>query len=332
MVCMDERKAQVLRALVEEHIRTGEPVSSRSILERTGMRVSPATIRNDLAALERDGYLRQPHTSAGRVPTNDGFRFYVDTVDPTRLHARTRERIAGFFTSFHRELRALLKETSELLTDITNYPAVVVGPGFSGETVHSISLVRLSTEVLLLVIVTEAGRVTQELVRLPRLLDDKQVDELESFLVAKIVGKSIDDIRSLVAAEAKQLSASTEVVESVAEAAVRTKQESREIFVGGTSVMASLWEDLRKVHDILELVDRQSALLKLIESDHPGTKVVIGPDVGVDVDLSVVSTSYGSRDHGPGRLAVLGPTRMDYRRTIRVVEEVGEGLSDKVES
>ena len=124
---MDDRKAAVLRALVEENIRTGQPVSSRAIVEVTDLNVSSATIRNDLATLESEGYLVQPHTSAGRVPTDAGFRFYVETTDPTRLRAQTRERINDFFQSFHHELRSLLKHTSELLTDLTAFP--VLSPG-----------------------------------------------------------------------------------------------------------------------------------------------------------------------------------------------------------
>lgn len=328
---MDDRKARVLRALVEENIRTGQPVSSRAVLDSSGLEVSPATVRNDLAALENEGYLQQPHTSAGRVPTDKAFRFYVDTADPTRLQARTREKIEGFFTSFHRELRLLLQETSELLTDITSYPAVVVGPGFQGEIVHSVSLVRLAAEVLLLVVVSETGRVTQELVRVPRKLDDTELDELESFVSAHLVGKTIEEARSLSELEPKQLPAAAEAVESVAEAAKRAEGESRELFVGGTSSLASIWQDLNKLHGVLELIERQSKLIELLDTAADGTHVLIGPEVGEALDLSVVSSSFGKERKSGGRVAVLGPIRMDYRRTIRVVEEVGEGLSDKVD-
>lgn len=330
-MAMDDRKARVLRAVVEENIRTGQPVSSQAVLDCSGLEVSPATVRNDLAALESDGYLKQPHTSAGRVPTERAFRFYVDTADPTRLKAKTRDRIEGFFTSFHRELRLLLQETSELLTDITSYPAVVVGPGFQGEIVHSVSLVRLASEVLLLVVVTEAGRVTQELVKVPRRLDDGEIDELEAFVASHLVGKTIEEARSLAQVEPRQLPAAVEVVESVAEAAKRAEDESRELYVGGTSSLASIWQDLTKLHGVLELIERQSRLIALLDAAAEGTHVLIGPEVGEALDLSVVSTSFGKEPRAGGRVAVLGPMRMDYRRTIRVVEEVGEGLSDKVD-
>lgn len=129
---LDERKAEVLRVLVEEYISSGEPVSSRAILEHSKLDVSPATIRNDLSALDREGLAIQPHTSAGRVPTSRGYRYYVDHLTPRRLRAETRDRIQGFFSTVHQELGRLLKSTSELVADISKYPAIVTGPGMAG--------------------------------------------------------------------------------------------------------------------------------------------------------------------------------------------------------
>lgn len=330
---MDERKATVLRALVDEHIRTGQPVSSRAILEYTDLGVSSATIRNDLAALESEGYLVQPHTSAGRIPTDEGFRFYIDSSDPANLRAQTRERIDEFFASFHSELRTLLRQTSDLLTDLTAFPAVVIGPGLASEEIHGVQLVQLERQVLLMVLVTEAGRVTQELVRLPRPLDQPQVIELERLLSKTLVGQTLEQARTPLAEAPSQLRPSdAKLFATISEAAMRSEDESRELYVGGTSHLAELWEDINKVHFVLELLERESELLALIGQGQ-GTSVRIGPDLGhVDVDLAVVSASFGADDRKAGRVAVLGPMRMDYRRTIRVVEEVGDGLTDNLNS
>lgn len=329
---MDDRKATVLRALVEEHIRTGQPVSSRAVLENTDLGVSSATIRNDLAALEADGYVVQPHTSAGRIPTDDGFRYYVDISDPANLRSQTRNRIDQFFSSFHSELRTLLRQTSDLLTDLTAYPAVVIGPGLESEEIHGVQLVQLESRVLLMVLITEAGRVTQELVRVPKPLDQRQVHELERLLSEKLVGGTLEDARAPLSEAHEQLpTPDAKLFTAIAEAALRSQVESRELYVGGTSHLVELWEDITKVHLVLELLERESELLALVGEGH-GTSVQIGSDLGsLELDLAVVSTSFGDKQKA-GRVAVLGPTRMDYRRTIRVVEEVGDGLTDNLNS
>lgn len=130
---LDDRRSIVLQALVEEYIRTGQPVSSRAVLEHCTVDVSSATIRNDLAKLESYGFVTQPHTSAGRVPTPAGYRYYVDHCSPSKLRLATRERIEAFFAGIHEELGKLLKQTSGLLSDISHYPAIVIGPGFGDE-------------------------------------------------------------------------------------------------------------------------------------------------------------------------------------------------------
>jgi len=331
---MDERKAAVLNALVDEHIRTGHPVSSRAILEATRLNVSSATIRNDLAALEADGYVMQPHTSAGRVPTEKGFRHYVDTTDPARLRAGTRDRINQFFQSFHRELRSLLKQTSELLTDITAYPAVVIGPGLVGEEIHGMHLVQLGSHVLLMVLVTEAGQVTQELVRLPDAIEPVQVARLEQALEQALVGRTLAEARQALTEAPRELPAGEAgIVTTLADAALKSEADTRELYVGGTSMLAGLWEDISKVHFILELLERDSSVMGLVDNQAEGTSVLIGPELGAnELDLAVVSTSYGVDVRSSGRVAVLGPMRMNYRRTIRVVEEVGDGLTDSISS
>lgn len=331
---MDDRKAAVLNALVDEHIRTGHPVSSRAILEATRLNVSSATIRNDLSVLEADGYVMQPHTSAGRVPTENGFRHYVDTTDPARLRAGTRDRINQFFQSFHRELRSLLKQTSELLTDITAYPAVVIGPGLVGEEIHGVHLVQLGSHVLLMVLVTEAGQVTQELVRLPEAIEPAQVARLEQALGQALVGRTLAEARQALTEVPRELPAGEAgIVTTLADAALKSESDTRELYVGGTSMLAGLWEDISKVHFILELLERDSSVMGLVDNQTEGTSVLIGPELGSnELDLAVVSTSYGVDVRSSGRVAVLGPMRMNYRRTIRVVEEVGDGLTDSISS
>ncbi|MCP3994551.1 MAG: heat-inducible transcription repressor HrcA [bacterium] len=331
---LDDRRSTVLQALVEEYIRTGQPVSSRAVLERCSVDVSSATIRNDLAKLESYGFVMQPHTSAGRVPTPAGYRYYVDHCSPTKLRNATRDRIESFFTGFHEELSKLLQQTSGLLSEITHYPAVVMGPGFGDEIVQGLHLVHLGGPVLMAVTIGATGRVGQEVVKLRFSPRDNELDEAEALLEAafagvtltegneRVDGLSTEQVPDRILHMARQVAASTGA--SVA--------ATRELYVGGTSQLASLWEDLAQVHTMLELLEQHNHVRQLIGADDEGTSVRLGAETDVEADFAVVSTAFSAGGIGSGRVGVFGPMRMDYRRAIRVVEEVGDGLEDSLGS
>lgn len=332
---LDERKSEVLRALVEEHIRTGEPVSSRAILDLTRLNVSPATIRNDVASLERDGYVVKPHTSAGRIPTSLAYRYYVDNCTPQRLRTSTRTRISGFFSTFHHGLGELLKETTDLLSDITHYPSVVVGPGLGGEAIHGVHLVQIAGQLVLVVLVTDSGRVNQELVRLAEPVEPKEVAAAERLLAELLENGSLAQARVAAGQRSKDWPVPVaDLMAGVLDAAARSEEVTRDVYVGGTSQMASLWEDLAKVHRVLELLERETLVLSILTNVPEGTGIQIGGELPVkdEVDLAVVSTTYQVGGKTGGSVGVIGPMRMDYRRAISAVEEVRENLEESLGS
>ena len=330
---LDDRRSQVLQALVEEYISTGQPVSSRAALVNSGLNVSSATIRNDLAKLESYGFISQPHTSAGRVPTPQGYRYYVDHCSPARLRSATRVRIEAFFTDVHHELSRLLKETSGMLSDISHYPAVVIGPGLGTESVSGVHLVHLGDSVLLAVIVAHSGRVSREIVRLSFDPVDSDLAQAEVLLERCYADANLEDgAEAVTQLAAADISTNVRAIINAVAAALRRSEESTsDIYVGGTSQLAALWEDLAAMSAVLGLIEREAVLRDILESDQAGTAVRIGSELNMDdVDLSVVSTTYEAGEHGSGRVGVLGPMRMDYRRTIKIVEEVGDGLADSL--
>lgn len=330
---LDDRRARILQALVEEFIRTGQPVSSRAILEASEVQVSSATVRNDLAKLESYGFVEQPHTSAGRVPTHQGYRYYVDHCAPARLRSATRMRIESFFTDVHRELSKLLQETSGLLSDLSKYPAVVVGPGLGDEKVVGLHLVPLSASVVLAVIIAESGRVTRDIVRLNQDFNEADFGRAESVIAKLYDGRTLAEAGDKVQALAVgDLSDSVRrIVHSVADTLAHTESSTQDIYVGGTSQLAALWEDLTQVHSMLSLLGRDSAVREMVEEPGAGTAVRIGAELDVDgVELAVVSSDYEAGEHGIGRVGVIGPMRMNYRRTIKIVEEVSDGLGESL--
>lgn len=325
---IDERLSGLLQTLVEEYIRTGQPVSSAALLEKSGLDISSATVRNDLAKLESYGFVAQPHVSAGRVPTHSGYRFYVDHCSPTRLRAATRSRIESFFSSINDELSRLLEETSGLLSDLSHYPAVVIGPGFGVEVVHGFHLVNVGSEAVMAITVGESGRVARELVPVDGPLTEQDIEEVEAIVETAARGRTVTEALEVVAGLAADLPERTiRMAETVAAAVGGMSESTRELYVGGRSQLAELWEDIAQVHRVLELLETDG--LRTLMAGDDGTSVKIGREIDESSDFSVVSTSYAVGD-ATGRVGVLGPTRMDYRRSITLVEEVGEGLEDRL--
>ena len=288
-------------------------------------------MRNDLARLESYGFVAQPHTSAGRVPTDQGYRYYVDNCSPGRLRSATRSRIESFFADVHLELSKLLQATSGLLSDLSHYPAVVIGPGISNEVIRGVHLVRLATSVMLAVTITGAGRVTQEVVRTHGEPTDQELRDAERLLEKVFVDRTLDEGIEGLNKVSQQGASGHELVRLVAEALQTAETLPSDVFVGGTSQLVSLWQDLAHVDSLLGLLDRDAQVRTMLQGGEEGTTVRIGSELALEeTDVAVVSTNYEAKEGGVGRVGVIGPTRMDYRRTIRLVEEVGEGLEDSL--
>lgn len=327
---LDERKASILRELVEGYIRTGEPMSSRAIVEAGLLDCSSATVRNELAVLEGDGYIVKPHTSAGRVPTDRGYRYYIDHLSRGPLRTSTRARIEQFFATMHSELGRMLKETSDLLSEVTHYPAVVIGPGLQGQAVKDAHLASVEPDVVLLVVVTAAGRVGQSVLRLPAPVTPAEIRSAESALLERLEGLVIgeDDLADPADGVDHLSEPCGDLYRRAVQAVERAAGDRPEVYLGGTGLMTALWEDLAKLHRILNLLDREASIFGLIADEGSGTSVHLGRELSAgEEDLAVISSAYEAGG-ASGRMGVFGPMRMDYRRTIRVVEEISDALGD----
>jgi len=320
--------------MVEEHIRTGAPVSSRAILEAGNLPVSSATIRTELVALQAAGYAFQPHTSAGRVPTPQAYRYYVDGLMRPRETPVASARVAEFFASVQTELGRLLKATSALLSEITHFPSVVTGPSMVNEVIRGVHLVRTTGDTVLMVLVTLAGRVSQTLLHLPEPVGGSEVREAETLIRRFQVGTPMSDSFDL---EAMSLAGPTEGAASILRQAAAafecTAAPDHELYMGSAPHLTAAWGELSKVQGVLDILEREASLLEVLGHLPAGTEVRIGSELGIDsaTDISLVTTTYGEESSGPGgRLGVLGPMRMDYGRTIRVLEDIGVGLDESL--
>jgi heat-inducible transcriptional repressor len=331
---LDERKAAILRAVVQEYIETGQPVGSGHVARAAGVAVSSATVRNEMAVLEQEGYLHQPHTSAGRVPTDRGYRQFVDhLVRPGRLDAGQTAQVHEFFSSAHGALESMLADTSRLLSGLTNLAAVVVGPPVEAATVRSVQLVGLSPRAALLVVVLSNGAVEKEVVE--STTDGDLADELlaraGAHLSAGLAGTPLVNVQPVGPSGDPQLDAVVQRAE-VALAAIAA-QHDESVFVGGASTFAGAFDAVDVVRTGLTTLEQQYVVVSLLRDVlDRGLSVAIGAEHGVQplAACSVVVAPYLVEGEPVGTIGVLGPTRMHYPEALVAVQVVSQQLTERL--
>ncbi len=325
---LDERKLTVLRAIVQDYVSTTEPVGSKSLVDRHHFDVSPATIRNDMAVLEEQGFIAQPHTSAGRIPTEKGYRLFVDRLSSVKpLSAAERRAIESFLAGAY-SLDDVVMRTVRLLVQLTRQVAVVQYPSLTRSAIRHIELVPLAPQKLLLVLITDTGRVEQCTVDLPNPWDDAAVSDVRTVVNARLGGRKLAEAAALVTDLSERVPAkeraNANAVFSVLLASLIERNEEKIVFGGAANLAAS---DFSKgLREVLEALEEQVVLMRLLgEATDPSIlTVTIGSEnrvAGLQA-TSVVSTGYGSTAEPLAKLAVLGPTRMDYPGTMGAVRAV----------
>lgn len=333
---LDERKSAILRAIVSHYVRSGEPVGSKTLVSRFKLGISAATARNEMGALEDLGYLYQPHASAGRIPTETGYRFYVDMWGGrVALPIAEAQRVRRFFGEPRWELEDALRNTAALLSDLTRDAAVVFAPSLDRSVVRHVELISLAGGRAMLVLVTDTGRVENHVVWGPESVDEFQLDRASEMLNRIVVGVPLETAAAAMSAAVErfplELRGTVAAVAQVLDDEM-TKNESDRVFLEGTSniVDEQKFSDLETVQQVVRALEQRRAVLEtLADAVATGSVTVrIGSEnEAVEMKFcSVVTAPYGSEDQAIGSLAVIGPTRMDYRRTIAAVHEVSSNL------
>lgn len=325
---LDERKAAILRSVVQEYIATAQPVGSGHV--SAGVGVSSATVRNEMAALEQEGYLHQPHTSAGRVPTDKGYRFFVDHLTAGVLDARGSQQVRAFFGNAHGALEKMLHDTSRLLADLTDYAAVVVGPPHEQATVRSVQLVGLSPRIVLAVVVLSNGVVEKHTLELGSEIGDERVAAASQHLSTHIVGRPVSTAVPVAATGDTLIDG---LVQS-ALVALNADEDGREpVFVGGVSRMAVAFDAVETVRSVLHTLEQQYVVVTLLRDVlDRGLSVAIGVEHGVEqlAACSVVVAPYEVDGEAVGSIGVLGPTRMNYQQALAAVAVVSKRLGRRL--
>ena len=329
----EDRKLAVLRAIVEDYVATEEPVGSKALVERHGLGVSPATVRNDMAALEEEGFITQPHTSAGRVPTDKGYRLFVDRLTTLKPMSVAEKRAIATILDGAVDLDDVVNRSVRLLAQLTRQVAVVQYPTLSRSTVRHIELVALSPNRLLVVLILSTGRVEQRLLELDAELTEDELVDLRSKVNHAAVGSTIADaathLRGIVPKrDAHVISA---VVDTLLDAMSDHRSDER-IAVGGAANLARFGESFdTAVRPLLEALEEHVVLLKLIGESSTGGAITVrigheGPYQEL-ASTSVVATGYGPGDEALATLGIVGPTRMDYPGSMAAVRAVARYVS-----
>ncbi|MDY5785112.1 heat-inducible transcriptional repressor HrcA [Corynebacterium sp.] len=336
MSAADERRQAVLRAIVADYIAMQEPVGSKALVERHAIPVSSATIRNDMAVLEREGYIAQPHSSSGRVPTELGYRAFVDALhDVKPLSSRERHAILDFLENGV-DLEDVLRRSVQLLAKVTNQAAVVQLPTLDVTRVKHCEVVALSPSRLLLVLITDSGRVDQRNVELAGPISADGVVQLRDTLNAVLVGKTMADASSSLASLAAKVradNAAPDIVAAVEHATAvlidtLVETPSDRLIIAGA---ANLSHGVGDLHSVIGALEEQVVVLKLLASaqELEQVSVRIGRENEEEEfsSASIVTTAYGSGGAALGGLGVVGPTHMDYPGTIQKVATVARYIS-----
>lgn len=344
MSSTDERRFEVLRAIVTDYVATQEPIGSKALVDRHQLGVSSATVRNDMAVLEAEGYITQPHTSSGRVPTDKGYRLFVDRISEVKPISQVERRAILSFLDSGVDLDDVLRRSVQLLSQLTRQVAVIQYPVLSSSAVRHLEVVALTPSRLLLVVITDTGRVEQRLVELGADLGDDDIGQLRDMFSAALNGQRLEIASHAVAELANQapealrqpfIRVATVLVETLVE------RSADRLVLGGTSNLTRAAADFAPMAgamgSVLEALEEQVVVLKLLAAaQNSGTVTVqIGEETREENlrGTAVVSTGYGASGTVLGGLGVLGPTRMDYPGTIAsvaaVARYVGEVLADR---
>lgn len=343
----EDRRFEVLRAIVSDYVSTQEPVGSKNIVERHQLGVSSATVRNDMAVLEEEGYIAQPHTSAGRIPTDKGYRLFVDRLSQVKPLSAGERRAIQSFLSEAQDLDDVLRRSARLLAQLTQQVAVIQYPTLTRAVVRHVELVALAPRRVLTVVITDTGRVEQRVLETSVETSAEEVRELAGRLVGMVAGKSVGDAAALLRAlhdedgaraddgpnVDPERSASVlrrEVLADLLTALVVHPEER--LVLSGTPNVTRSFLDQPSIRGVLEALDEQVTLLQLLAVlEHPDAMRVSIGEENRDANLvssSLVAGGYGSGEILMGGLAVVGPTRMDYPGTIATVRAVAQYVGE----
>ncbi len=335
--CLDARQRQVLKSVVAHYINTNEPIGSRTASKETGLGLSPATIRNIMADLEDEGYVSQTHASSGRIPTDKGYRYFVDNLMSCEtLTPAEKKSIAEQYDDSSLSVDDLLTQTSELLSTFTRQTGIVSLVDLSGVVCRHVDFIHVQDRRILAVIVAESGIVTNKIITLDEAISQEQLDKLARLVNDRFEGHSLLKIREQVQAqmddERRHFDLLLDLALRISKEAFPTKEEAEKVYVGTRQniILNEDSADIERLKGLLIAMDEKSRLVRILnECLSGGPKIFIGKECDIEElnDCSLVAGSYECNNQVLGTVGVLGPTRMQYARLIAIVDFTAKLMS-----
>ena len=332
---LTDRQLLILQVIIDDFIRSAQAVGSRTIAKKEDISFSPATIRNDMADLEEMGFIEKPHTSSGRIPSEKGYRFYVDhLLSPSSLDTEELASIRSLFDSKIYEIEMVAKKSAKLLSEFTNYTTIVLGPELLETRLKQIEIIPLNRESVVAIIVTDTGHVEHKTFKVPEGLEPPDLEKLVNILNERLKGCPMIELQDLIQRELvsvikNNLYDHERVFDLINNIFGHKKAEK--VFYGGKTNMFSQPEfnDIHKIRSLLSVIEQESVIYNLFKSKDAGITVKIGQENQLQEmqNCSVITATYSLGDEPMGSIAILGPTRMEYARVITLLNIFSQDLT-----
>ena len=338
---LNDRSRTILEAIVDDYISSGEPVGSRAVTRRHNMDISPATVRNVMSDLEEMGFLASPHTSAGRIPTDLGYRYYVDTLLQVRdLSEQEKQRIEGHCQPGKMTVENLLQETGKALSSLSNYAGIVMAPRFTSTVFRQIEFVRLSGGKLLVVFVSQTGLVQNKLIEVDEDFSPSELEQITNYLNQTLSGLSIHDVKKKIASEMQQEKALYNTLMKQAlelsDKALEGEVEGQVFIEGASSFLEQPdFSDIGQMKKLFQAFEQKGRLIELLDKSQEasGVQIFIGSANSYNQieGCSLITSSYQNVQGTIGTLGVIGPNRMSYSKVIPIVDYTARLVSRLLE-
>ena len=333
---LDDRKRKILRAIIEEYIQTAEPVSSGNLSKNYGLNCSSATIRNDMADLEKIGFLEKPHTSAGRVPSQKGYRYYVDQLlNEEDINIEEMKYIKEKLETKVNELEDLTKIATSTLSEITQYTTVSIGPQVSKHTIVDIKFVLLGSRVLMAVILTDSGIIRESIIKFDEDVSEKQVENITAIFKTKLVGKPLEKLdEPLEEYIISEVKTGVNIIKKIIEELNRViEEESKKVRLEGTKKLLNLpeFKKIDVAQKLFHILDENSLVADILNTGiAEDINVFIGAETEYEElkDFSIVTFNHLLEGKDIGTIGIIGPTRMDYSKVISVMKYISRKLNE----
>ncbi|MGG1516252.1 heat-inducible transcriptional repressor HrcA [Paenibacillus oryzisoli] len=331
---LTERQRMILSAIIDDYVRSAEPIGSRSISKRGNVGFSPATIRNEMSDLEEMGFLEQPHTSAGRIPSHKGYRYYVDhLLQHGTLQTQDLDSMKGAFANRIQEMEGVIQHVAGILSSMTNYTSIVLGPEVFSTTLKHLQIVPLSETTAVAILVMNTGHVENKTITIPEGIAMSEIEKVVNLLNTRLQNVPLIHFKSKlyneISAELSKYVTGYQELLGVIEGVMQSNEKDRLFLSGMTNMLKQPeFKDVEKVKSIFDLLEEAPTLIKLISPSNEGIEIKIGTENSLEAisNCSLITASYSHNGTPLGTIGILGPTRMEYGRVITLMDYLSRHL------